>query len=250
MNAVTKMTIAGFAALLLVNAAESAVYEVQLAVKTTLMKESKLGKHENVCNESGKIAYRKEATVKIKGLFWGSACDFDSGALFWNETCQKSYGTAFAWEFLNRIDASAQRAEGFCTLEFTDSTGDEAGKFWLSGFGAVKDPALAKAKDGGYEGDYSGAYVTSMSGSHVGWLYLGKLIKVTQKPCSRCEGGYDVEEVDVAAWALCSCDLENDSRTAAHGAWTMKYHEKASKAYDANGSIVGSYSFPKYVTVK
>lgn len=222
--------------------AEGAVYEIQMTVKSTVMKE---GKADNVCGDAGKIAYRKESTQKFKGVIWGSACEADSGAVFWNDTCRKPYVADFGWEFLNRIDTSAQRAEGFCTLSIDDVTGDDAGRFWLAGFGAVKDRKADKKSGAGV--DLSGSYVASFSGSLVGWLYLGKLVRVIEKDCTRCDSGVSVEEVDVSAWALCSCDLVNDSRTAAHGSWSMKYNEKASARLAEGGDIDDAYSFPKFV---
>lgn len=229
-------------------AAQGAVYELQLSVKTTAMKEGKIGSFDNVCNATGKVAYRKETTQKIKGVVWGSECEADCGGIFWNDTLRRSYISNFGWEFLNRIDSSGRRAEGFCQVEFSNSDGSEAGQLWLAGFGAVKDDSVSKDKSSKeYDGDYSHTYLNGMSGSLVGWFYLNKIIRITNEDCTRCAGGSGTETVDVAAWALCSCDEVNDARTAAHGTWSMKYNAKASEKLEEGASIDSVYSFPKYI---
>ena len=112
--------------------ADAQVYEMSLTIKTTVTKSGKITAV--VCDtpSSEVNLYRKQSTVKIKGLFWGCDCDTIAypakmtdptetyGYIFWNETTHTVLDGEFVWKLLNRIDKKVNKAEGAWTLEGDD----------------------------------------------------------------------------------------------------------------------------------
>ena len=207
--------------------ADAQVWEMALNVKTT---EAKIGTVKAACEAcDGATSYRKQASVKIAGLFWGCTCDemvgltgpvsANEGVFFWNATKKAAFydqdagdyaAIDFAWDILNRIGPKASDCEGVWDLAIGD--------FVLrgAGFGTVK-------------GCDDATYVNSMKGNFAGTYIAGN-------GCKRCE------EATGSAWALCDCS-DPDDRTAAYGTWTLKFNSSATKKFE-NSSDWSWYKFP------
>ena len=235
--------------------ADAQVYEMTITLKSTVAASGKITPV--VCDmpEQEVNLYRKQSTVKIKGLFWGCDCDTIAepqfvtsatetyGYIFWNETTHRVLDSEFAWHVLNRIDKKLKKAEGAWTIGGTDAEVFLAG----SGFGTVKD-AVSKSTC-----TIDSVILSPMSGNCAGWLSLPAItIKGSPGECQRCgevtEGTEDIESV-APAWSLCAC-AESSGYTAAFGTWKLKYQAAASKKWkesDTSLSITKVYSFPSYV---
>lgn len=252
-----KIVVSAFCALTAFGAFASAqVYEMTLTLKTTV---SQSGKITKLCEElpEGEIVnlYRKQSTVKIKGVFWGCDCETIAdpikvtspketyGYVFWNETTKKVIESDFVWKLLNRIDKKLRKAEGTWML------GEEGDDLFLvgGGFGTVKD-SLAKGQCVLNE-----VILTPMSGNVAGWLSLPEIVvsKGRDEVCEKCtviEGTDDVVAV-APGWSLCAC-AEGSEQTTASGTWKLKYVAAAAKKWakvQADASITTVYSFPSYV---
>lgn len=236
--------------------AAAQVYEMTITVKTTV---SQSGKVTKLCDDlpEGETIdlYRKQSTVKIKGVFWGCDCETIAdpikvtspketyGYIFWNETTKKVIESDFVWKVLNRIDKKLKKVEGSWVL------GDMGDELFLvgSGFGTAKD-SLIKGQCMLDE-----VILTPMSGSVAGWLSLPEVVvsKGKDKICKKCrviEGTDDVVAV-APGWSLCAC-AEGVEQTAASGTWKLKYVADASKKWakvEADASITTVYKFPSYV---
>ena len=241
--------------------ADAQVYEMQLTMKTTVTQSGQVKFVSCDCPVDENTIYRKQGTVKIKGLIWGCDCitisdpqitaDAPSlakasyGYIFWNETTRKPMNLKFKWEFLNRIDKTAKKAEGTWTLSSDDGSFNVMG----SGFGVVKDTIVKKPIC-----VRTGTWVTSMSGSFAGWSTPGAIVtvKATDAECSWCKKVEGTAEQTASAngWPLCDCG-DSDKRTAANGTWRLKYNQKAAKILSSTTkhveSITQAYSFPAYV---
>ena len=242
--------------------ADAQVYEMQLTMKTTSTRSGKVKFVSCDCGgESLGDLYRKQSTVKIKGLIWGCDCvtigepsitsnadclaEAPYGYIFWNETTKKPMNLKFKWDILNRIDKTAKKAEGTWTLTSED------GDFMVmgSGFGTVKDTTQTKPIC-----QRLATWVPSMKGNFAGWSTTGAIVtaKATDGECSWCEKVAGTEEKVASApgWSLCLCG-ESDERTAATGTWTLKYNSKVSKTLSSTAKsiskITEAYAFPSYV---
>lgn len=241
--------------------ADAQVYEMQLTMKTTVTKSGKVKFVSCDCPVDSYELYRKQGTVKIKGLIWGCDCvtisqpqvstnsaslaTAEYGYIFWNETTGKPMNLKFEWEFLNRIDSTGDKAEGTWTLSSED------GLFRLtgSGFGTikdttVKDPICMR----------TATWLMNMTGNFAGWSTPGAIVtaKATSGKCSWCEkvAGTEEQTASAVGWSMCDCG-GSDKRTAASGSWKLKFNQKASKALSSTAkpveSITQVYRFPDYV---
>ena len=236
--------------------ATAQVYEMTITIKTTVAQSGKISK---LCSDlpAGDVIslYRKQSTVKIKGLFWGCDCETiaepvkvtspkeTAGYIFWNETTKKVIGSDFSWKLLNRIDKKLKKAEGAWVL------GDISDDLFLvgGGFGTVKD-SLVKGQCA-----LESVILTPMSGNVAGWLNLPEVVvtKGADEFCWKCkaiEGSDDVMAV-APAWSLCAC-ADGFEQTAASGTWKLKYVSGAAKQWNkvqADASITTVYNFPAYV---
>ena len=241
--------------------ADAQVYEMQLTMKTTVTKSGKVGFVACDCPVDDYDLYRKQGSVKIKGLIWGCDCvtigdpqistnstSLANGAygyIFWNETTRKPLNLKFEWEFLNRIDKTAKKAEGTWKLSSPD------GNFLLmgSGFGTVKDTVVTKPIC-----RRTATWLTTMNGNFAGWSTPGAIVTVkgTEDQCSWCEkiAGTEEQTASAKGWTMCDCG-ESDERTAANGTWRLKYNKKASDILSSTSkpveSVTQAYSFPSYV---
>lgn len=252
-----KIAVAAIAGLFAFGAfAAAQVYEMTITIKTTVSQSGKITKICSDLPEGDSISlYRKQSTVKIKGLFWGCDCETIAepikvtspketyGYIFWNETTKKVIESDFAWKLLNRVDKKLKKAEGTWVL---GDTGDEL--FLVGGgFGTVKD-ALAKGQCVLNE-----VILTPMSGNVAGWLSLPEVVvsKGKDEICWKCEVIEGTDDVVAVApgWSLCAC-AEGSEQTTASGTWKLKYVADASKKWakvQADASIVTVYKFPSYV---
>lgn len=231
------------------------VYEMTITLKSTVAASGKITPV--VCDTPVQEVdlYRKQSTVKIKGLFWGCDCETIAeptfvtsaeatyGYVFWNETSRKVIEDAFVWHVLNRIDKKLKKAEGAWTIGGTDGETFLAG----SGFGTVKDDVSKSTCT------IDSVILTPMSGSVAGWLALPSTIvkKGTAEDCKKCEVVEGTDDVIAVApgWSLCACD-EGGEYTAASGTWKLKYVAAAAKKWqkaDESLSITKVYAFPSYV---
>ena len=241
--------------------ADAQVYEMQLTVKTTVTKSGQVKFVSCDCPVDSYDMYRKQGTVKIKGLIWGCDCvtiskpqistnstslaTSEYGYIFWNETTKKPLNLRFTWELLNRIDKTGQKAEGTWVLS------DDEGLFYImgAGFGSVKDTIVRQP-----ECQRTATWVPSMTGNLAGWSTPGAIVtvKATEGECSWCEkiAGTEEQTAYAVGWTLCDCG-ESDERTAASGTWKLKYNAKASKILSdkskAVESVTQAYNFPAYV---
>lgn len=234
--------------------ADAQVYEMTITLKTTMAASGTITPI--VCDtpEQEVKLYRKQSTVKIKGLFWGCDCETIAepqfvtsaeatyGYIFWNETTHKVLDAEFGWQVLNRIDKKLKKAEGAWTIGSTDANVFLVG----SGFGTVKDD-VSKSSCA-----INSVILTPMNGNCAGWLSLPATVKGTDEDCPKCgevtPGTDDVETV-APGWSLCACG-EGSEYTAASGTWKLKYNAVASKKWqkaDTTLSITKVYSFPSYV---
>ncbi len=234
--------------------AAAQVYEMTMTVKTTVTKSGKITAV--VCDtpSSEVNLYRKQSTVKIKGLFWGCDCETIAnpekitdptetfGYIFWNETTHEVIDADFGWKVLNRIDKKVNKAEGAWTLD----GGDEL--FLLgAGFGSVKDDVSKSTCT------ITDTILTPMSGNVTGWMGLPSIVvtKGTADDCYKCQVIEGTDEVVAFApgWSLCACD-EGSESTAVSGTWKLKFLAAAAKKWgkvEATESITKIYSFPGYV---
>lgn len=239
--------------------ADAQVYEMTLTLKTTVTKSGQVKFISCDCmDDSDSNLYRKQGTVKIKGLIWGCDCitigepdissDGDSlaeqayGYIFWNETTKKPMNLKFEWEFLNRIDKTLKKSEGTWTLTSDDDSFHVMG----SGFGTVKDTVVDDERES--------TQIVSMKGNLAGWSTPGAIVtvKATSGSCSWCNkvAGTEEETAAASALSLCDCD-EADERTAANGTWSLKYSTRAAKkladSKNPVDKITQAYAFPAYV---
>ena len=237
--------------------ADAQVYEMTITLKSTVAASGKITPV--VCDLPAQEVdlYRKQSTVKIKGLLWGCDCEtiaepeFVSSAeatygyIFWNETTRKPMNLKFEWEFLNRIDKTAKKAEGTWTLSSADGT------FYLmgSGFGTIKDTTVREPIC-----MRTATWLPNMSGSFAGWSTPGAIVTVeaTEGECSWCKkvAATEAQTASAPGWTMCDCG-ESDTRTAANGTWKLKFDKKASDILSSETkaieSVTQAYKFPSYV---
>lgn len=265
--------------------ADTQVYDMTLTVKTTASKENQKasGLMVSTVDKAGygyaknsRVTLRKQASMKIQGLFWGCDCDtialpawrrYNSGAIggyvFWDSKSGDPYlawpFTVFQWSLMNRID-KFQKVEG--TWQFAQIQGgrveDNLMGFVGAGFGTVKE--TSNTGHLGTKWPYNwgtgfapvspeapvcnGAYVSAMSGNFAGF-------KLGSSDCVFCS---DIEDVI----PFCSCVTPDISvaLTAAYGTWKLKYNASASKNLKKGYYITQSvknkaiYNFGKFTAVR
>jgi hypothetical protein len=228
-----------------VSAAEAQVYDAALTVKTTTCKDGKYtralvnfpanGVNAFGYNAGDKVQFRKQATRKIAGVFWGCDCETIAdpawrvytnvsarrnaktvgGYAFWDATKSPyipftiPYVT-FEWLVLNRID-QMKTVEGTWVLR--DKAQDEALFLVGAGFGTVNNAKNTTCED--YIKNISGNFAGFMqyaSGDEFGCVFCG----VTDYLCL------------VAPFCWC-VNADTTYLTAAYGTWSIKYNASSSK---------------------
>lgn len=237
--------------------ADAQVYELTMTLKTTVSAKGKITSI--VCDtpSSEVDLYRKQSTVKIKGLFWGCDCETIAepvkatgtkdayGYVLWNETTKQVIDDEFAWRLLHRIDKKLKKAEGAWTV---GGSGDD---FFLTGggFGTVKDE-VSKA-----DCTINSVILSSMSGNVAGWMNTPTttVAKGKDAECTWCKyvEGEDAVVAYAPGWSLCACE-EASEQTAVSGTWRLKYlassAKKLSKIDPTSSNVLTIYSFPGYVS--
>ncbi|MBP5285818.1 MAG: hypothetical protein ILO34_06880 [Kiritimatiellae bacterium] len=235
--------------------ADAQIYEMTITVKTTVSAHGSITPV--VCDtptdDTG--LYRKQSTVKIKGLIWGCDCETIAdpikvedptatyGYIFWNETTRRVIDADFSWKTLNRIDKKLNKAEGAWKLADTNESFCLVG----GGFGKIKDTLLKS------ECKILDVVLTPMSGNVAGWMSMPTVVvgKGTDEICKKCEvvAGSDDVVARAPGWSLCYCG-EGSEFSAVTGTWKLKYVKAASAKWgkvEATESITKVYSFPSYV---
>jgi len=237
--------------------ADAQVYEMSMTLKSTVTAKGKIVSV--VCDTptSEVDLYRKQSTVKIKGLFWGCDCETIAdpikatgtkdvyGYILWNETTKEVIESDFSWKLLHRIDKKLKKAEGAWTV------GDVGDELFLTGggFGSVKDD-VSKANC-----TLESVILNNMSGNVAGWMLepVATVSTGTPAECSWCKykEGEDAVVAYAPGWSLCACE-EASELTAVSGTWKLKYLSSSAKKLskiDPNVSgILTIYSFPSYVS--
>lgn len=233
--------------------ADAQVYEMTLTLKTTLTAKGKITPLCSTLPDDDTGLYRKQGTVRIKGLFWGCDCATISdpqpatdpaatyGYVFWNQTTGKVLDSDFGWKLLHRIMKNLKKCEGAWTMEGGDFS------FMGGGFGTVKDTIDKECCT------IENAYIPSMSGNLAGWMTLPSVVvaKGKEEVCEKCKiiSGTDDVVAVAPGFSLCECD-DGSEFTAVSGTWRLKYLAKQSTSWNkasADLPITSVYSFPSYV---
>jgi len=237
-----------------VSAAEAQVYDAALTVKTTTCKNGKYTKAlvnfpANGANAFGysagdRVQFRKQATRKIAGVFWGCDCETIAdpawrvytnrsarnnkktvgGYAFWDATKSPyipftiPYVT-FEWLVLNRID-QMKTVEGTWVLR--DRAQNEALFLVGAGFGTVNNAKNTTCED----------YIKSISGNFAGFLQYAS---GDEYGCVFC----GVTDYLCLVAPFCWCvNADTTYLTAAYGTWTIKYNASSVKTLsNATGTV-------------
>ena len=233
--------------------ADAQVYEMTLTLKTTLTAKGSITPLCSTLPDDDTGLYRKQGTVRIKGLIWGCDCTTIAepqpvtdaaatyGYVFWNMTTGKVLEGDFGWKLLHRIMKNLKKCEGTWTLEGDDFS------FTAGGFGTVKDVVDKECCT------IENAYINSMNGNLAGWMTLPAVIvsKGKEEVCEKCSiiSGTDDVVAVAPGFSLCECD-DGSEFTAVSGTWKLKYLAKQSASWNkaaASEPITAIYSFPNYV---
>lgn len=199
----------------------------------------------DVWTKGDEVAFRKQATQKIAGVFWGCECPtianpawrrFSNGRnlggyVFWNQTSGSPFvipNTWFSWSLLNRITDSFKTVEGVWNLY--NNVDPQACAYTGAGFGTA---SVAK--------DACRAVVNKISGSFAGYRMPGSDDLVGG--CEYCAiGGCAV----IPFCAPCSPMGVNAAElTAAYGTWSIKFNASASAKLAKSARITSVYKFNK-----
>lgn len=231
------MTVAATAALLAGGAfakEEAASIDAQVYDMTITLRVTECVKKSGTTKCGKYIGYRKQATQKITGKFYGpDNCSIaapmsygtrpseeelsESGYLFWGAKAA-FHDAQMEWSFLQLVDSKASSAEGHFTLELyghekghaaSDATATLSG----AGYGSVT------LKGCGDEGNV----LKKMDGNIVGFYSVTAMAVVTG--CVYC-GETNVCE----PWSFSSCAEVDSARSAAFGTFTIKYNSNQSSA--------------------
>ena len=233
--------------------AEAQVYEMTLTLKSTLTAKGKITPLCNGLPDDDTGLYRKQGTVRIKGLFWGCDCITIAepqpvadptetyGYVFWNQSTGKVLDGEFSWRLLHRIMKNLKKVEGTWTMEGSDFS------LMAGGFGTVKDTIEKECCS------IEETIINTMNGNIAGWLTMPSVVvsKGKEEICDKCqlvEGSDDVVAV-APGFSLCECD-EGSELTTVSGTWKLKYLKAQSASWSkaqASASITTIYSFPSYV---
>lgn len=233
--------------------AEAQVYEMTLTLKSTLTAKGKITPLCNSLPDDDTGLYRKQGTVRIKGLIWGCDCttiaepqpvtdpEATYGYVFWNQSTGKVLEGDFGWRLLHRIMKNLKKCEGTWTMEGGDFS------LMAGGFGTIKDTIDKECCT------IENSLITSMNGNVAGWMTMPSVVvsKGSEGVCEKCqlvEGTDDVVAV-APGFSLCECDDGNEFTTVS-GTWKLKYLTKQSESWNkasATASITTIYAFPGYV---
>ena len=229
---------------------DAQVYDAKLTVKTTGCVNGKFTKAlESFPDKDApafnavkgdSVLYRKQATRKINGVFWGCDCETIAspawrlytgvntktgadkkphtvgGYAFWDATKSSNLipftipYVSFEWLVLNRID-QMKSVEGTWILR--DRAADEALFLVGAGFGTCYN------KD-----DECASYIKSISGNFAGFLQYAS---GADDGCVFC-GTTDYDCL-VAPFCWCQNVLDTTYLTAAYGTWSITYNASNSK---------------------
>lgn len=233
--------------------ADAQVYEVTMTLKTTLAHKGNTSAI--VCSEPSNTTglYRKQTTIRIKGLIWGCDCttisepikvesaDGTYGYVFWNMTTGKVLDPDFAWTLLNRIDKKLTKVEGAWKMENSDLM------LVGGGFGTLKDVVDKECCT------IESTVLTTISGNCAGWMTMpGAIVtKGKDEVCEKCKVIAGTDDVIAVApgFSLCECSDDSD-QTAVSGTWRIKYSKLLSEKWNKAASdtpITTIYKFPSYV---
>ena len=233
--------------------ADAQVYEMTLTLKSCI---STKGGVTPLCDglpsdDSG--LYRKQGTIRIKGLIWGCDCttiaepqpvtdpNATYGYVFWNLSTGKVLDGDFAWRLLHRINKNLKKCEGAWAIE-----GDSL-QLTAGGFGTLKDEIDRECCT------IESSIIQNMNGNLAGWMAIPVVItKKGEDPiCDKCHAVEGTDDVVAFApgFSLCECD-EGSEFTAVSGTWKLKFLTAQSKRWQSAGatdSITTIYNFPGYV---
>ena len=233
--------------------ADAQVYEVTMTLKTTVAYKGNTSAI--VCSEPSNETglYRKQTTVRIKGLIWGCDCttiseplkvespDGTYGYIFWNMTTGKVLDPEFAWTLLNRIDKKLTKVEGAWKMEDDEIT------LVGGGFGTLKDVVDKECCT------IESTVLTTISGNCAGWMKMPFAVvkSGTGEICEKCKVVAGTEDVVAIApgFSLCECADDSD-QTAISGTWRIKFNKSLSDKWNKASSdtpITSIYKFPSYV---
>ena len=192
------------------------VYNLSINVKTTIAKPGKAVKV-SVCEREAEAkaasCYRVKSSKSFKGVVYVCDCGCDSleglKAVIWNVKDKTVFEGDFALNPFWRINKNNN------VLEMGWKFEDDPTVFDAQGFGTWKNGRMQNA-----------------NGNLIGWLEAPWYI--SKKPLFGEEG----EDCECQAFPYdCLGVLVADVPTIAFGSWNLKYNAKASKAYDADGSL-------------
>ncbi len=233
--------------------ADAQVYEMTLTLKTAVTAKGKITPLCSGLPDDDTGLYRKQGTVRIKGLIWGCDCvtiaepqPVDDptavyGYVFWNQTTGKVLDGDFGWTLLHRIFKNLKKCEGTWTI-----AGDS---FSLvgGGFGTLQDTVDKECCS------IEETIIKTMNGNVAGWMTMPPIVisKGTDDVCEKCSLVPGTEEVVAYApgFSLCECD-DGSELTTVSGTWKLKYLVAQSKKWKkaaSDTSIIEIYAFPNYV---
>ena len=233
--------------------ADAQVYEMTLTLKSTVTAKGKITPLCDGLPDDDTGLYRKQGTVRIKGLIWGCDCitiaepqpatsaSETYGYVFWNMSTGKVLDGEYAWQLFHRIMKNLRKCEGTWTL-----TGDT---FSLvgGGFGTLQDKIDRECCA------IEDTIVKSMNGNVAGWMTMPPVVisKGEAELCKKCEvvAGSDDVVAYAPAFSLCECD-DGSELTTVSGTWKLKYLVAQSKKWKkaaSDTSIIEIYAFPNYV---
>lgn len=232
---------------------DAQVYEMTLTLRTTLTAKGNVTPLCSTLPNDDTGLYRKQGTVRVKGLFWGCDCMTIGdpipvtdpygtyGYVFWDMTTGKILDGDFGWKLLHRINKNLKKTEGAWTLTGTDFF------FTGGGFGTVKDTVDKECCT------LENTVITTMSGNLAGWMTLPAVVVSKGKDgvCAKCSlvpGSDDVIAV-APSFSVCEC-ADGSAFTAVSGTWKLKYLSRQSTRWNSAGAsdpIWDIYLFPSYV---
>ena len=233
--------------------ADAQVYEMTLTLKSTVTAKGKITPLCDGLPDDDTGLYRKQGTVRVKGLIWG--CDGITSAepqpvedptavygyVFWNQTTGKVIDGEFAWQLLHRINKNLKKCEGTWTI-----AGDSC-SLTGGGFGTVQDKIDKECCT------IEETIIKTMNGNLAGWLTMPSVVvsKGDEEICEKCSLVPGTEDVVAYAPGFSLCECEDGSElTAVSGTWRLKYLATQSSKWKkaaSDTSITTIYSFPSYV---
>jgi hypothetical protein len=236
------------------------VYDATLTMKTGVCKagkataatvkyyESIWGSGNAPVEKGDEMGFRKQATRKISGLFWGCECEtiafpawrryspqdgngkFLGGYAFWDQAADTYFvlpNTVFGWGILNRINNDFKTVEGAWVL--ANNVNPQA--LYLMGAGFGKASIATKR---------CRSIISKISGSFAGFRFPGTDDLVGSCPYCGIDGCTVVPFCD-----LCWFWTANTRLTAAYGTWSIKFNKKAANKLKSKARITQSYTFKK-----